>query len=67
MEQLQSVDLLLRRHIEAKDDRGLCRILRREGRKDPMLYQQVLGYFVQNSGPREPGEPPRTEEEEEER
>ena len=46
LEQTQSVELLARMHIEASNDRGLYRILRREGRKDPELYVQVLTYFV---------------------
>jgi hypothetical protein len=50
LEQAQSVDLLIRRHIEGGDEQGIFRILRREGRKDPDLYVQVLTYFVQKAG-----------------
>jgi hypothetical protein len=49
IEKLQSTDLILRRCIETGNERGIMRILRREGRKDPELFVQVLTYFVRLS------------------
>lgn len=38
-----TTELLIRLRIEAADERGLFKLLRREGRKDPELYIQVRG------------------------
>jgi hypothetical protein len=49
IEKLQSTDLILRRCIETGNERGIMRVLKREGRKDPELFVQVLTYFVRLS------------------
>lgn len=49
LEKSLSTDLLLRMAIESGDERGIFKILRREGGKDPELYVQVLTYFVKKS------------------
>lgn len=49
LEKLQSTDLILRRCIETGNERGIMRVLKREGRKDPELFVQVLTYFVRLS------------------
>jgi hypothetical protein len=49
LERFESADLLLRKYMEAEDEKGIFRVLRREGKKDPDLYVQVLTYFVQQS------------------
>jgi hypothetical protein len=50
LEQMTSTtELLLRLRIQANDEKGLFKILRREGRKDPELYVQVLRYFVEKT------------------
>lgn len=51
LEKMLSVDLLMRTFMESKDEKGIFRVLRREGRKDPELYVQVLNYFVQQALP----------------
>ena len=52
LDRMQSVDLLLRRYIEIGDDRAILKLLRREGRKSPDLYVQVLSYFVRSVPPK---------------
>jgi hypothetical protein len=49
LDKMQSIDLILRKYIENKDDKGIMKVLRREGRKDTELYIQVLSYFVRLS------------------
>lgn len=49
LEKFEAVDTLLMKHIEAEDERGILRLLRREGKKDTDLYFQVLNYFVQRT------------------
>jgi len=44
-----SIPLLVRICIETNDDKGIMKILRREGSKESELYVQVLTYFVQRS------------------
>lgn len=48
-DKLQSTDLILRKHIETGNERGIMQVLKREGRKDPELFIQVLNYFVKLS------------------
>jgi vacuolar protein sorting-associated protein 11 len=48
-DKLQSTDLILRKHIETGNERGIMQVLKREGRKDPELFIQVLSYFVKLS------------------
>jgi hypothetical protein len=49
-----TTELLLRLRIEAGDERGLFKLLRREGRKDPGLYVQVLRFFVDKASSKLP-------------
>ena len=58
----QNTDLLMRKYMESGDEKGIFKVLRREGKKDPQLYARVLGHFVQHAIPE-----PEDEEEEEER
>jgi vacuolar protein sorting-associated protein 11 len=45
-EKMQSTDLILRKCIETGNERGIMRVLKREGRKDSELFIQVLTYFI---------------------
>ena len=49
LDKVNSSELLLRKHIERGDAKGILKVLRREGRKDPELYVQVLSHFVQQA------------------
>jgi vacuolar protein sorting-associated protein 11 len=49
LEKMHSSDLILQKYIETGNEKGIMRVLRREGRKDPELYVQVLSYFVKLS------------------
>lgn len=49
LEKMHSSDLILQKYIESGNEKGIMRVLRREGRKDPELYLQVLTYFVELS------------------
>mmetsp|Transcript_11655 Transcript_11655/g.17666 ORF Transcript_11655/g.17666 Transcript_11655/m.17666 type:complete len:1045 (+) Transcript_11655:67-3201(+) len=49
LDKMMSTDLILRKYIETGNERGIMRVLRREGKKDPELFVQVLGYFVRLS------------------
>lgn len=49
LEQSQSTEMLIRQHMESGDDRALFKTLRREGRKDPELYIQVLRHVVRKA------------------
>lgn len=49
LEKIHSSDLILQKYIETGNEKGILRVLRREGRKDPELYVQVLSYFVKLS------------------
>lgn len=49
LEKIHSSDLILQKYIETGNEKGIMRVLRREGRKDPELYVQVLSYFVKLS------------------
>jgi hypothetical protein len=49
LEKMHSSDLILQKYIETGNEKGIMRVLRREGRKDPELYVQVLTYFVKLS------------------
>ena len=49
LEKMHSSDLILQKYIETGNEKGIMRVLRREGRKDPELYIQVLSYFVKLS------------------
>jgi hypothetical protein len=62
LDRMQSTELLMRKHIESGDEKGIFKVLRREGRRDPDLYVQVLSYFV-----RQAMEEPDEDEDEEER
>lgn len=55
LEQAQySGALLLQLRMEAGDEKGLLRVLRREGRKDPDLYMQVLQFFLDKASQSKP-------------
>ena len=45
LEQFEAVDILLMKYIEAEDEKGILRLLRREGKKDTDLYFQVLSFL----------------------
>jgi hypothetical protein len=47
LDKANSSELLLSKYIESGDEKGIIKILRREGRKDPELYVQVLTHFLQ--------------------
>jgi uncharacterized membrane protein YgcG len=49
LEKSQSVDLVLARMREAKDHRGIMRILRREGQRNPELFLDQLRLYVLDS------------------
>jgi hypothetical protein len=49
LDRLQSTELLMRKHIKSGDEKGIFKVLRREGRKDPELYVQVLTHFVRQA------------------
>ena len=49
LDRMQSTELLMQKHIESGDEKGIFKVLRREGRKDPELYVHVLGYFVKQA------------------
>ena len=49
LEKMQCTELLLRMNIESGDEKGIFKILRKEGRKDPDLYVRVLSYLVEQS------------------
>lgn len=44
-----STPLLIQMSIEKNDDKGIMKILRKEGAKESELYVQVLTYFVQRT------------------
>lgn len=46
LEKQQSTELLLRMYTESNDDNSIFKILRKEDRKDPEFYIQILTYFV---------------------
>eukprot|EP00605_Chrysophyceae_sp_TOSAG23-4_P001966 GSChrysophyteH1.ASY1.ANO1.2177.1 assembled CDS len=62
LDRMQSTELLMQQHMEIGDERGIFKVLRREGRKDTELYVQVLSYFV-----RQAMEEPGADEDEDER
>ena len=47
LDKANSSELLLSKYIESGDEKGILKVLRREGRKDPELYVQVLTHFLQ--------------------
>lgn len=50
LEKLHYNDLILQKYIEVGDEKGILRILKREGKKDPELYIQVLHYVISLTG-----------------
>ncbi|CAM9335366.1 unnamed protein product [Discosporangium mesarthrocarpum] len=48
-EKLHMTDLVLEHYVEAGDTRNMVRMCRKEGRKNPDLWEQVLGYLVDRS------------------